>query len=301
MATLLLTSLLALQHVGALPSPSLRNRETATEPNSVVQGAIQPSKQTLWDPTTGPTYRDVAQGTSGDCWLDASMAAIAYADQAHLKGMMVDPQNSDGTVPVTLYSGATAQSYTITKVTIDTMKATYSDAAPYVTSGNWVWPAAMENAFAAYAAANTGSGIPGDLDGGNGNEAFGAIYGSAVPISYLGIGDSDDDALWTVWNGVSNKPTVTASMSASSADLPTIGLPENHMYTAIGCDEAAGMVKLRNPWGIVSQASNGFSNNGGQGVTGEGDGVFEISFADWKTYFVDITQANPSGLPHRLI
>ena len=289
----LTTLLLALQHpVTALPS-LIHERETATEPNSVVQGAIQPSKQTLWDPTTGPTYRDVAQGTSGDCWLDASMAAVAYANQAHLQGMMIDPHNSDGTVPVTLYSGSTAQTYTITKVTIDTMKSSYSDAAPYVTSGAWVWPAAMESAFAAFAAGNSGSGIPSDLNGGNGNEAFGAIYGSGVQVSYLQISLNGDGALWDVWNSANSKPTVTASMTGSSAELPTIGLPENHMYTAIGCNQTAGTVTLRNPWGVVSQGSNGFSNNGGQGVTGQGDGVFEISFADWKTYFVDITQANP--------
>ena len=41
----------------------------------------------------GPTYRDVAQSTSGDCWLDASMAAVAYSDQARQGGMMVDPNN----------------------------------------------------------------------------------------------------------------------------------------------------------------------------------------------------------------
>ena len=223
------------------------------------------------------------------------MAAVAYADQAHLEGMMIDPKNSDGTVPVTLYSGSTAQTYTITKVTIDTMKAEYSDAAPYVTSGDWVWPAAMENAFAAYAAANSASGIPHDLNGGNGNMAFGAIYGSSVPVSYLSVGSASDDALWAAFNSVSSKPTVSSTMSASGLLLPTIGLPENHMYTAIGANQAAGTVTLRNPWGIVSQASNGFSNNGGQGVNGLGDGVFEISFADWKTYFLDITQANPQS------
>lgn len=224
------------------------------------------------------------------------MASVAYADQAHLKGMMIDPHNGDGTVPVTLYTGSNASNYTITKVTIDTMKSTYSDAAPYVVSGDWVWPAAMESAFAAYAAdstANSNLHIPGDLNGGNGNQAFGAMYGSSIAQTYLSISTSSDDALWSVWNTVSSKPTISASMSYSgSAELPTIGLPENHMYTAITSNQAAGTVTLRNPWGIVSQGGNGFSNNGGQGVTGQGDGVFEISFADWKTYFVDITQVN---------
>ena len=34
----------------------------------------------LWDVVTGPVYQDVAQHHWGDCWLDAAMASMAYAN-----------------------------------------------------------------------------------------------------------------------------------------------------------------------------------------------------------------------------
>lgn len=89
-------------------------------------------------------YHDVAQGTSGDCWLDASMASIAYADPDHIGQIMVD----DGVkAKVTLWDGSTSTIYKVKKRTINDMKASYSVAAPAMTDGQWVWPACLEDAF----------------------------------------------------------------------------------------------------------------------------------------------------------
>ena len=52
---------------------------------------VDPSKQVLWDPKKGLICSDFAQGTTGDCWLDATMAAIAYMDTSRLLGTMEDP------------------------------------------------------------------------------------------------------------------------------------------------------------------------------------------------------------------
>ena len=103
-----------------------------------------PAQLVLWDPKTGVQYHDIAQGTSDDCWLDASMASIAYADPNHIEKIMV---NDGAQAEVTLWDGSKSNTYTVQKRTIDDMKKSFSDAAPAVTGGQWIWPACMEDAF----------------------------------------------------------------------------------------------------------------------------------------------------------
>ena len=79
---------------------------------------IKTSAQDLWDPDKGPIYSDVTQrkGSLG-CWLGASMASVAYADQSRLENVLKD--NHDGTVTVTLYHGSRSSTYTIPKALND--------------------------------------------------------------------------------------------------------------------------------------------------------------------------------------
>lgn len=118
------------------------------------------------------------------------------------------------------------------------------------------------------------------------------MYGPSIPITYAELAHTPDDALWAIWLDASLKPTVSTSNISSDRFLAN-ELPSNHDYSAIRCDKDKGFVTLRNLWGMVSQDPLwGTSNGGGEGVTDRGDGVFDISFVDWKTYFIDITAVN---------
>ena len=278
------TALLAITPSSTLIIP----RDTAESAWAPFANGFNPADQMLWNPQTGPGYEDVSQGSTGDCWLDASMASVAYADQAHLESIMNDPHNSAGTVTVTLWDGSQSTTNTVTKVTVDTMKQQYSDSAPEITEGNWVWPAAMELAFINFAGAHPDTNINGNLNGGTPISALKAMYGESATIIYESISNTDDDNLWTTILNASTKPTITTSQSSSSFLLAN-GLPSDHAYSVIRSDRRIGMMTLRNPWGSVSENSVRIATSGGAGITDHGYGVFDISYNDWKTYFVDIT------------
>ena len=201
---------------------------------------------------------------------------------------MYDPHNPDGTVTVTLWDGSQSTANVVTKVTVNQMKAAYSDSAPAITGDNWVWPAAMEMAFINFAGAHPDTNINGNLDGGTPVSALKAMYGPGVTIIYETISNTDDANLWTTILNAGTKPTITTT-PGSDSDLTADGLPTGHAYSVIRSDQRIGMMTLRNPWGSVSENSAGIVTSGGAGIIDHGYGVFDISFDDWKTYFVDIT------------
>ena len=115
------------------------------------------------------------------------------------------------------------------------------------------------------------------LDGGTGLQALKAIYGPHTPLTWKATAGTSDDDLWAIWQKVDSKPTVTGIYKADNN-----GLPSGHVYSAMRCDRGKGIVTLRNPWGLVSQKPT-------SKVTHHGDGVFDISFEDWKSIYGDIT------------
>ena len=83
------------------------------------------------------------------------------------------------------------------------------------------------------------------------------------------------------------KPT-TSSRDDTTSEMMADGLPGEHAYTAMCYGSNTGMVTLWNPWEIASEDNAGFSNNGGNFVTDKGDGFLDITFDDYKLYFLDI-------------
>jgi len=190
-----------------------------------------------------------------------------------------------GSVTVTLYDGNTPYPQTVIKPDSITYSNKETLANSQKQGAPFVWPAVMEEGFKSFAKQRPDTKIAPTLNGGTIASSLAAMYGST--ITYYSIADTSDDKLWALWLKVATKPTTSSSMDTKSTMMAN-GLPGSHAYSAIRCDRNKGMVTLRNPWGMVSQNSAGFSNNGGKGVTGRGDGVFDITFADWKTYFLDI-------------
>jgi len=279
----------------------------------IVQPEIDPSKQTLFDPEHGPSYRDVAQGSLGDCGLVAAMASMAYANPSHLLSIFNDPHDSKGTVTVNLWAQDQKYEYTVRKWTITDANPTSTDASIFVTGGQWyyvitclnslyqnqmltihrVWPNTLQLSMLQHATSHPESNIPADLYGVQPRDAFHAMSGPGPATTYLEISNTIDDVLWVAWKQVKTRPSVSSTVSSTSRNLDN-GLPENHAYSALDYNDTKGTVTLRNPWGIVSQDPFwGTSTSGGEGVTDLGDGIFEITFTDWKTHFVDITLIDP--------
>ncbi|KAL9110124.1 MAG: hypothetical protein Q9227_005318 [Pyrenula ochraceoflavens] len=268
----------------------LLRRENAHQAAEFTDSWINPAKQALWASDTGPIYQDIAQGTTGDCWLDASLSSVAYADNGRLVYIVKDQDNSKGDTKISLCANGVPDTYTVQKRGIDDMNPSYSGAAPFVTGGSrHVWPMVMEDAFKAYVKKHPELKMNDKLDGGTPQSALNAMYGNDAKTQYIPLDGAKDDDLWTIINDAPHKPAITASKADGDKRNFDNGIIMNHAYSVFKGDKGKGVVTLRNPWGVVSANKDGVPNKGGAGLTDKGNGVFEISFDDWKKYYTDLT------------
>lgn len=143
-------------------------------------------------------------------------------------------------------------------------------------------------------------GMDKGLEGGNSYKALLAMFGTGPSMSRADPAELDDDALWEIINAATIRPStaVTPKCDGKSdicrdSDKLINNLAAYHEYTIVSGDTAADRVRLRNPWGHVSESSAGTPESGGQGVTTLDNGVFEISLKDFRTFFSGYAQINP--------
>ncbi|MBI4951189.1 MAG: type VI secretion system tip protein VgrG [Myxococcales bacterium] len=213
------------------------------------------------DPTTGtklagkpfvdgPSPNDVSQGAIGDCYLMASMAAVAHAQPKLLERNITE--NPDGTVNIEFKDGTVK---TDTEVPAQGSSPRYGTA---MTSGE-TWPSLLEKGYAYQYGG--GEGYEGVGNGGWPAEAMSHITGGRSTTQYLSAADASNPdkraALLKSLSEAGTKPTVACSRKPTlPADHPryvpsgnTVG---NHAYTVLGTkknDKGEDVVLLRNPWG----------------------------------------------------
>ena len=204
---------------------------------------------------------DVDQGSLGDCYLIAGMAAVARADPGLIEDLIQD--NGDGTFDVDLYLRPERYSRPIrTTTTVDSRLAVkYSGKPLYAGLGDQVdgkdemWPALIEKALAQQ------KGSYDLISGGNINK-HGFNYGGTSELltghrgSYLRTdGMDEDDALLYIGAALEDGVPVVAS-SRNLKDDPELtreanaqNVYWNHAYAPESVDLDAGTVDLQNPWG----------------------------------------------------
>lgn len=149
---------------------------------------------------------------------------------------------------------------------------------------------------------NSNLGIGSTLDGGFPENAFQAIDGLGSVTTARVLSDLSDGNLWALLGPVKDKASVADTKSDSSGYLKPIWLPSSHSYTIMDSDPTEKTVTLRNPWGMISQNSLGGASNGGTGVTDLGDGVFRITFEDFRANYYSIEQYGaPPNYPSKLV
>ncbi|MGW1076928.1 C2 family cysteine protease [Streptomyces sp. NPDC002537] len=224
--------------------------------SNIVWGTLKKRKalgKPLYGKGGSPVASDVNQRYLGDCFLLASMAAIANRHPDHIKGLI---KEVDGQFMVRLCNLRRGSGW----VTVSRSFYVNSDpredsaGAEYADIDGPLWPAVIEKAIAG------GRGGYGALmDGGN----------PASALRWLGFQDADSKLL----DGLSsdelvaefNKPAVHIATTKEDEVIEEIGLETGHAYSVLSCDQASNKVNLRDPYGKKSKK-------------GEGDGVFEIGF-----------------------
>jgi hypothetical protein len=219
---------------------------TSATAYSVVNG-------TLFGPG-GPSYLDVAQGAAGDCWLMASLAAVAARDPQDIQNMFA----AAGSVTM---NGVTDNVYTVrffnnsgvaVYVTVDS--ALPSAGTYYDNVNNGVlWAALAEKA---YAQANgmglvTTSNSYGDsyaaLNGGDAAWALRAITGKSA--SDYGINPTNAAAAW-------NAGEFVVLCTSTPVNAKIVG---DHCYAMVNYTASSTMpFEVYNPWGISTSTEFGF-------------------------------------------
>ena len=198
----------------------------------------------------GASRNDVDQGKLGNCWLMASLAAVADKFNSNIREMFIDNQDSTFTVRFYRFTGRT---YVEDYVTVDrflpvaktTGRAVFAEFGRQASdSKNELWVALAEKAYAQWnqsGFAQRGSGKDGQNDyaalaGGSARVALGQITGSAATRSAM----STTSAQFVI-QALAEGAAVIVSRYMNAAGT------SRHAYVITGFER--GEFLLQNPWG----------------------------------------------------
>ena len=208
---------------------------------------------TLFSPG-GPSYADVAQGSSGDCWFLASLAETAARDPQIIENMFIP--NDNGTWTVCFYVNGKPDYVTVNDQLPEAINPDYNDGFAFDDPLNGVlWVSLAEKALVQEnLSGKIDTAMPGldsyqALDGGQPSVALAAITGWSTGLFAM-------------------TPGVTASQIAEAleeGDLVCIGTPDSsdidshlvpgHCYAVLGYNPSSSMpFEVFNPWGVREYA-----------------------------------------------
>ena len=213
-----------------------------------------------------PSTSNMKQGSLGDCYLIASLGAVADRSPSAVSNMFID--NGDGTFTVRFFTGSYGSSYntdgtisdgfrsgtgTADYVTVNRSLPTYSNGmlaysgmgSQVSNAANTLWIALAEKAYAQWNA--TGK------SGRNWTNSYGAIEGGWMGVTTAQILGYNTTSYYTEGNSSqalisalgTNKAVTIGTRSAASAG----GLVGGHAYVVSSYNASTQTFTLKNPWG----------------------------------------------------
>jgi subtilase family serine protease len=217
----------------------------------------------------GVSYQDINQGSVGNCYFLAGLAATAFRTPSTIQNMFID--NGDNTYTVRFYNNGVADYVTVDRYLPTTSWGTFiyahqsaSNWGKYNDATNELWVALAEKAYAQLNESgwigqdNTNSyeGISGGWEG----AAIKHITGLTASYKSLNF----DSMVTAFTNG--KFMTVGSKDSGVAANVAA-----NHAYTVVGYNSTTQKFKLFNPWGV----NNGSSKSG----------ILELSWSELTASF----------------
>lgn len=220
-------------------------------------------------------FDDVIQNELGDCFLMASLSALAAVNPKALEDAITD--HGDGTYTVRFFEKQGRRLAPV-EVRIDADLPTKADGRLVYGQGrdaDELWPALIEKAYA------TWKGGYGELSlGGYAGDALTALTGAKSDF-YNPIQELESRALWDLLRTAhaEGRALVTGTGPLEDAGKPVKGLVGMHMYSVVALTEENGerLVTLRNPYGKVEP-----------GDDGKDDGVFRLTLREYRRHFEDL-------------
>jgi hypothetical protein len=225
---------------------------------------------------------DVRQGAIGDCFFDASLAALAEERPEAIRRMVRG--GPGGSYVVTLFAHGARKPFTVSALFPEERKRgrLVADHAATSIAGEArpvLWPAVVEKAFA-----ELRGGYGKIMHGGYAGTALTALTGRKVQAFDVARARKRGTtrALWAalVEAGRRRSPTVAATFR-KRPEYKGLRLVPSHCYTVLGAltRHGARFVRLRNPWGSYGP------KNGGDGAN---DGIFLLPFDRFCREFEDV-------------
>jgi hypothetical protein len=240
---------------------NLSANSSATQMENLINkwflGLDRPSTPYTYQYASGPlfqngaTYQDIDQGTLGDCYYLASLAATAFRSPTTIQNMFVD--NGDNTYTVRFYKNGVAD-----YVTVDRYLPTYAvGGLPYAqTPNNELWVALAEKAYAqvnqsGWIEQQDGTNTYIGIEYGLGYYAMRHVTGRNTSQIYQPSGIVDTNAIKNAFNAgqmitVGSKPSGVAS-----------NVVANHEYVLVGYNSSTQQFRLYNPHGVNSTPNSG--------------------------------------------
>ncbi|WP_024443434.1 DUF4226 domain-containing protein [Mycobacterium sp. UM_WGJ] len=198
-----------------------------------------------------PTAADVKQDSVGDCYLDATMGAIANANPQWIKDR-IHFDDGTGNFDVTLWDGHAWKHVDVTQADIDT--DIKHNGASWLDNGRpdaALWPAVLESAYAKlkYPGTDLADALGNEVgigQGGYAKDAMEALTGNrGTVINPQSVWFTNQHIDQAISGALTNHQPVTISTSPEGAPLT-----QSHVYVVEGISGTGSdaMVTLRNPW-----------------------------------------------------
>ncbi|MBE9179811.1 pre-peptidase C-terminal domain-containing protein [Oculatella sp. LEGE 06141] len=198
----------------------------------------------------GIDYRDVAQGTLGDCYFLVGLTTTAFRSPEMIKNMFID--NGDNTYTVRLYNQGVADYVTVDRYlpTNSAGQFVYAQGrgTSYSSTSNELWVALAEKA---YAQLNESKWI-----GQDGTNSY-----NGIEIGHSAVALTQITARNAVYNELTTASTDSKAIQAfNSGQLITFGtkgegqiasnLVPGHSYALVDYNSSTRTFTLFNPWGV---------------------------------------------------
>ncbi len=198
-----------------------------------------------------PSAADVKQDSVGDCYLDATMGAIANANPQWIKDR-IQFDDQTGTFDVTLWDGQEWKHIGVTQADIDT--DIKHNGASWLDNGRpdaALWPTVLESAYAKlkYPDRDLADALGNDVgigQGGYAKDALEALTGNrGTVINPENVWFTNQHIDQAISGALADHQPVTISTTPEGAPLA-----QSHVYVVEGISGTGSdaMVTLRNPW-----------------------------------------------------
>ena len=206
-----------------------------------------------------PHIEEIKQGKTGDCYFLSTAGGMAYHTPQRIIEMI--QKNDDGSFSVTFPRHKP----------IDVAAPTDAEIACYSDAGDdGMWIHVLEKAYATYKNKKTRKYAIEPMDvvthGGSGARMIMFMTGEAC-VRHPTASTSDDDLRKSLQNALEHNRVVNTGTSG-------------HCLTILGYDPASDLITVWNPWGTSTNYSTVHKEMK--------NGVFQLSLAELKKYFVSI-------------